>query len=232
MTISLSPASLNRPPVSPEAYCGVYTYLTLPSSVFGDKYQLSTADPLFLQSHNLVALRALSGETDLEAPDWAIPSWGSNWLFEIATPTGGKSRSDDWNITIPLHLRYLQPSESGYRTSSIPWPVVFWACTADEETEMSGNPFDRINLGWDRLFGPQTTFHQLHPSGGKAGRLVEELRVPVLRLNENEGVIRTKAIELGTVAVVTLGLLWVLWKLGLVVRSGGERRKDKAKKEQ
>lgn len=98
---------------------------------------------------------------------------------------------------------------------------------------MSGNPFDRVNLGWDSLFGPQTTFYQLHPSGAEAGRLVEELRVPVLRLNENKGIFRTKAIELGTVAVVTLGLLWVLWKLGLVVRSRGEvRRKDEGKKEQ
>lgn len=232
MTISLSGSSLNPPPAPQEASCGIYTYLTLPSSVFGDKYQLSTADPLFLQSHNLVALRAVSGATDLEAPDWVVPSWGSNLLFELAAPAG-TDLPDHWNITIPLHLRYLRPSESGYRSSAIPWPVVFWACTAAEDTDMSGNPFDRVNLGWESLFGPQTTFYQLHPSGAKTARLVEELRVPVLRLKEDDSIFQTKVIELGTVAVITLGLVWVLWKLGLVVRSRGEGRQiDKEKKEE
>lgn len=100
---------------------------------------------------------------------------------------------------------------------------------------MSGNPFDRVNLGWESLFNPQTTFYQLHPAAGRGDTLVEKLRVPVLRLDENEGIIfQKRTVELGTVVIVTLGLLWVLWKLGMVVREGtseGRERKNRAKKD-
>ncbi|KAL3474537.1 PIG-X [Aspergillus californicus] len=232
MTISMARSALEQTPGRPDAACALHTYLTLPASVFGDKYQLSTTDPLFLKSNNLVALRAVAGETDLEAPDWFVLRWGSNWLLELASPTESDPASDEWNVTIPLHLRYLNPSESGYRTASIPWPVVFWACTAEEGTKMSMNPFDRVNLGWDGLFGPRTMFYQLHPSPSQEGTLVEQLDVPVLALKE-DGVFGSRTIELGTVAVITLGFLWVLWKLGLVARSSGinpQRKIDKRDK--
>ncbi|KAL5360364.1 PIG-X [Aspergillus floccosus] len=220
MTISLSRASLNTPPAPPDATCALHAYLTLPSTVFGDKYQLSTTDSLFLDSHHLAALRAVAGETDLEAPDWMVPRWGSNWLLELATPQEPELETDTWNVTIPLHLRYLKPSESGYRSASIPWPVVFWACSAEDGTKMGVNPFDRVNLGWEGLFGVRTMFYQLHPSTGSRedARLVEEIEVPVLRLTR-EGLFQTKNIELGTVAIIGLGLLWVLWKLGLAALS-------------
>ncbi|KAI9374942.1 PIG-X-domain-containing protein [Aspergillus egyptiacus] len=225
MTISMARSALTQPAARPDAGCALHAYLTLPSSVFGDKYQLSTTDPLFLKSHNLVALRAVSGETDLEAPDWSVSRWGSTWLLELATPPESDPKStDDWNVTIPLHLRYLPPSESGYRSASIPWPIVFWACTAEDGTKMSMNPFDRVNLGWEGLFGPKTMFYQLNPaSSNKESLLVEELEVPVLALNEKEGIFKSRVIELGTVAVIVLGFLWVLAKLGLVARSSGIR---------
>ncbi|PKY07250.1 PIG-X-domain-containing protein [Aspergillus campestris IBT 28561] len=217
MTITLPQASLHRPPAPPDATCALHTYLTLPSTIFGDKYQLSTTDPLFLSSHNLAALRAVAGETDLEAPDWSVSRWGSTWLLELATPD---PTSEEWNVTVPLHLRYLKPSESGIRSAAVPWPVVFWACTAEDGTKMGVNPFDRANLGWDGLFGPRTMFYQLHPAPQPGAPLVEELEVPVLRL-ENEGLFQGKVIELATVAVISLGFVWVLWKLGLVVRGSG-----------
>jgi hypothetical protein len=226
-------ASLKRPPAPPDATCALHTYLTLPSWIFGDKYQLSTTDPLFLSSHNLAALRAVAGETDLEAPDWFVSRWGSNWLLEIATPLHPDTNPEEWNATIPLHLRYLPPSDSGYRSAAVPWPIVFWACTAEDGTKMGVNPFDRVNLGWEGLFGPRTMFYQLHPAPPEGkDRLVEELEVPVLRLREDGGFFRSRTIELGTVVVVGLGLLWVLWKLGLVAWTAGtgsrsQKRKDK-----
>ncbi|KAA8647635.1 hypothetical protein EYZ11_003232 [Aspergillus tanneri] len=240
MTISIPRTSLEPPPAPLDATCALHTYLTLPSTIFGDKYQLDTTDPLFLDSHHLKALRAVAGETDLEAPDWFVSHWGSNWLLELAIPDTGDRNTDDWNVTIPLHLRYLRPSESGYRSASIPWPVVFWACTAEEGTKMGRNPFDRVNLGWEGLFGPRTMFYQLHPShkdGPSSRRLVEDLEIPVLRLKEGSGIFQSKSIELGTVVVIVLGLLWVLWKLGVVARSSGtgsqvRRHSDKQKKSQ
>ncbi|RDH35167.1 PIG-X [Aspergillus welwitschiae] len=229
MTISLSPAALEYPAAPEDTTCALHAYLTLPSYIFGDKYQLSTDDPLFLESHHLVALRAVSGATDLEAPDWFVPHWGSNWLLELATPSAGQV-PEEWNVTVPLHLRYLRPSESGYRSAGVPWPVVFWACTAEEGTKMGTNPFDRVNLGWDGMFGPRTMFYQVHPSGEKT-RHVEDLNVPVLRLEER-GFFSSKTVELGTMAAIVLGLLWVLWKLGSVARSSGQKKSDKEKKSQ
>ncbi|RAL10005.1 uncharacterized protein BO97DRAFT_456956, partial [Aspergillus homomorphus CBS 101889] len=228
MAVSMSPAALQRPPASPDATCTLHTYLTLPSYIFGDKYQLGTDDRLFLESHHLVKLQSVTGETDLEAPDWSVSRWGSNWLFEVATPPADRS-PEHWNVTIPLHLRYLHPSESGYRSAAVPWPVVFWACTASEEARMQFNPFDRVDLGWEGLFGPQTVFYQVHPAA-EQGRLVEEVNVPVLKAN---GIFSSKTIELGTVVAIVLGSLWVLWKLGTVVwGSGPQKRAENQKKSQ
>lgn len=86
---------------------------------------------------------------------------------------------------------------------------------------MGVNPFDRTNLGWDGLFGPRTVFYQLQPT---SGRLVEDIEVPVLRL-EDEGLFRAKNIELGTCVVITLGFFWVLWRLARVAWSPGTRSK-------
>lgn len=217
MSISIAQSALERPPAPNDATCALHTYLTLPSAVFGDQYQLATTDPLFLQSHNLAGLRALSGETDLEAPDWVVGKWGSTWLLEIATPSEAvKDPAFNWTATIPLHLRYLEPSESGYRSAHVPWPVVFWACEEEDNTARGLNPFERTNLGYDGLFGPRTIFYQLHP---RSEHLVEHLEVPVLELQD--GLFQAHNIELITCVVISLGFLWVLWRLIRVAWSSG-----------
>lgn len=219
MSISIPHSTLQPPPAPKDFTCALHTYLTLPSSVFIDQYQVGTDDPLFLQEHNLVAVRAFSGETDLEAPDWAIDRWGSTWLLELATPSADSADSaSNWTSTIPMHLRYLNPSESGYRSAAVPWPVVFWACSTEEEGEMGKNPFDRTNLGYDGLFGPRTIFYQLHPA---SQHLVEELDVPVLKLKDGEGLFQARNIELGTSVVIVLGFLWIIWRLARVVWATG-----------
>ncbi|KAJ9642854.1 protease B nonderepressible form [Coniosporium tulheliwenetii] len=186
-------------PLTPpsKARCSLHTYLTLPSALFIDKYAFS--DALTLQSLNLAALRTVYGETDLEAPDWVIPRFGSAALFELATlspaspsPAENTAAEDNgsWTVEIPLHLRYLPPTAGGYTDLAVPWPVVFWACTANEGTRMAVNPFDRVNLGYDGLFGDRTMFYHVPPSpsgngteGGRS-RLVETLQVPVLDLKQ------------------------------------------------
>ena len=205
--------------ISPPAEtCALHSYLTLPSTLFPDKYQLSA--PLFLASKNLRSVRSISGETDLEAPNWAIDRWGSAMLVELAPPVAS-SKEASWHADVPLHLRYLAPSNGGEAYLDVPWPVVFWACSAEEGTKMSTNPFDRVNLGYDGLFGPRTMFYHFHPNGtgdGIRGRLVEILEVPTL---DPKG---TTWLESGTVFIVLLGFLWVTWKLGLVaIRQEGVR---------
>jgi hypothetical protein len=202
----------SRPPAPEHATCALHTYLTLPSFLFVDKYQLS--DPLFLASKNLTGIRALIGETDLEAPDWVIDSWGSNLLIELAEPA-----TDDYSAEVPLHLRYLRPTQGtgGLTDVAVPWPIVFWACTAEEGSKMGANPFDRVNLGYDGLFGPKTMFYHISPVKGTKNALVEKIQVPVMDL----GAMGATSIEWGTMAIILAGFGWITWKLFSVWRISG-----------
>jgi hypothetical protein len=186
----------------------LHTHLTLPSYLFIDKYQFT--DPLFLASKNLKNLRSIAGATDLEAPDWVIQEWGSAALFELAHPSSTAEKTKQWNVSIPLHVRYLPASASSHTRLPLPWPVVFWACRADEGAKMAANPFDRVNLGYEALFGPKTRFMHVEPAV-KGGELVEWIDVPVLDLRS------TGWVEMGTVGTVIvafLGLCWVLFGRG------------------
>ncbi|KAF2115062.1 PIG-X [Lophiotrema nucula] len=215
---------------APDPTCKLHTHLTLPSYLFIDKYQFN--DPLFLASKNLVSLRSLSGATDLEAPDWVVPQWGSAALFELAVPSFSPNEdepkpSGDWNVSIPMHLRYLPAQQSSHTSVPVPWPVVFWACRAEEGAKMAVNPFDRIHLGYEGLFGLKTRFMHVPPAqvGNGTGRLVEWIDVPVLDLRKTGWV---EAGTVGTVIVAFLGLCWVLFG-GL---GGSKKGKESEKKTQ
>ena len=205
--------TLPNPLDSPAPDCALHTYVTLPSFLFVDKYQLSSTN--FLASNNLRSVRSLTGETDLEAPGWTISKWGSAFLLELSIPRNAISKGAEGtcHADLPLHLRYLpifkessSASSTGQRNVSVPWPSVFWACPSDEGTKMNTNPFDRVNLGYDSLFGPRTIFHHLQPSLN-ADLLVEELTVPVLGLSG------AKWVEVGTVSCVLVGFVWVCRQL-------------------
>jgi len=78
---------------------------------------------------------------------------------------------------------------------------------------MAASPFDRVNLGYEGLFGPKTMFYHVPPANSSSGgRLVEEIQVPVLDLDQ------AWYVEWGTVVAVALGTLWVCWKLFGIVR--------------
>ncbi|KAF2858182.1 PIG-X-domain-containing protein [Piedraia hortae CBS 480.64] len=174
--------------------CPLYTYLTLPTFLFLDQYSFS--DPLVLSSQGLDSLINLKGETNLEAPDWAVQnSWGSAALFKLNPQSN--------HITIKTHLRYLQAnstdSESGYKTIDIPWPIVFYSCPANGSLE---NPFDRVNLGYDGILGDGVFYH-LTPEGTE---LVERVRVPVLEDKPWVGIVTFLLVLVGF-AIVVLPLL-------------------------
>lgn len=228
-----SASSLIEPHPKPEgSVCALQTYLTLPSHIFADKYAFLSNDPLFRTTHHLGHLRSISGETDLEAPDYVVEKWGSSLLLEIQTPqtptntshhhnnsanqvSGGPGADASWDATIPLHLRYLAPQPHGTSTIQIPWPVLFWACTADDGTKFPVNPFDRTQLGYDGLFGPRTMFYHLDPAplphynNNNNGTLAERIVVPVL----DTEIASPRTVEYLTIAAITLGFLWVLFKL-------------------
>lgn len=72
---------------------------------------------------------------------------------------------------------------------------------------MSVNPFDRVNLGYDGLFGPRTIFHHLQPDIAEGSMLTEDVEVPVLDLEH------VTWIESGTVAAVLIAVVWIIVKL-------------------
>ncbi len=90
---------------------------------------------------------------------------------------------------------------------------------------MNTNPFDRVNLGYDGLFGPRTMFYHLQPASG-GEYLLEEFKVPVLDLEGS----KTNWVRSATVMMIVLGFLWVCLKLLTVIRGssgriGGRRKK-------
>ena len=239
-----------RPPLDEDlADCALHAYLTLPRALFADRYQLD--DPLFLASKNLTALRWASQPVDLESPDYVMKLWGSSVLLELRPPAPADEKAGrrndgaveaEWTAEVPLHLRYQAPAAGGYRDLEVPYPAVFWACTAEEGTLFPNSPFDRTNLGYDGLFGPRTMFWHLRPepndasaSSGAAGDtaaaprplLLNTVRVPVLDLD------RSAWVRPGTAAVVLLGFAWVAWRLlSVYLRSGyGSGRQTGARQE-
>jgi len=220
LRLTINADNLDPPPLG---NCALHSYLALPSTLFPDKYQLSS--PLFLESKGLKALHSVSGETDLEAPVWAVDKWGSAMLIELSAPQEGQEMFAD----IPLHLRYYGPSDTGISEAEIPWPVTFWACTAEEGTKMTVNPFDRVNLGYESLFGPKTMFYHLKPAlplKGNSSRYVEPLSIPVLRT------VTASYIEPGTILVILLGFGWVLWKLSLATFNQTRKKQANEKRSQ
>ena len=209
-----SPSALRWPDSRPEgSSCALQSYIVLPSYVFADEYAFMSGDPLFAKSHNIQTTHSISGETDLEAPDYVVKRWGSTLLVEPAAPsinTTTAIQSDSWDVAIPLHLRYLSPSPRGQSLADVPWPTVYWACTAEEGTKFPVNPFDRVNLGFESLYGPRTMFYHLQPAPGSSGsRLVETLTVPVYDSNK----VSPSTIELVTMLVIAAGFFWVVAQL-------------------
>ncbi|KAK4123282.1 PIG-X-domain-containing protein [Parathielavia appendiculata] len=218
--------------------CVPYAYLTLPRTIFADRYQLS--DLLFLASKNLTALRYMTQPVDLEAPEYVMAQWGSSVLLELSPPPPStssqpekKNEREEWTAEIPLHLRYLAPAEGGYSAISVPYPAVFWACVPEHGgVEFPPNPFEKVKLGYDGLFEDGTVFWHVEPRPvGGGTSLVNVVRVPVLDLE------KARWVNAGTAVAVLGGFAWVVWKLvGLYMYGGdgveGEGEKAREKKRQ
>ncbi|KAH8673936.1 PIG-X [Xylariales sp. PMI_506] len=209
-TLKLSIDS-NKPPIMDET-CSLYAYFTLPRTIFADRYQLE--DPLFLTSKNLTALRYISEPVDLEAPDYVMKIWGSALLLELELPSS--DQAEPFTAEVPLHLRYQAPRAGGTQDFQVPYPALFWACDAEEGALFSGSPFDRVDLGYDGLFGPETLFWHLDPIPQSEGSpLVLTDAVPVLDLG------KSSSISLITGVTVLAGFVWVVWKLLAVYLRAG-----------
>lgn len=201
-----------------EEQCTLHAYLTLPRTIFADRYQL--ADGLFMASKNLTKLRYASQPVDLEMPEYKTPQWGSTVLLDLAPPTNSDS---PWTAEVPLHLRYMPPTPGGLSHTEVPYPAVFWTCKANEDTPFTDNPFDRANVGYDSLFGPHAVYWHVQPlPNAEDNRLVTTLRVPVLAVEKSSWV------ETGTTLTILLGFGWVLISLFFAARRSGNEKKAQA----
>lgn len=113
---------------------------------------------------------------------------------------------------------------------------------------MGTNPFDRVGLGYEGLFGPRTMFYHLVPNASEAS-VANEVSITseapvgtegaadgeVVRDSEGLGqratlverlqvpvldLSGTRWVEAGTVAAVVMGFLWVAWVLARVAFAG------------
>lgn len=187
--------------------CRPYVYLTLPNTIFTDRYQL--ADDLFLASKNLTAVPYISKPVDLEAPAYTTESWGSNVLLQLSGPPQSPNTppAEVWTAEVPLHLRYSEPSSTGLRSTNVPYPVVFWACESTADIDFSTSPFDRTQLGYDGRFKPSTVFWHVEPQPKVGNRIINSIDIPVLNQSKDS------MVALGTSVVIALGFCWVLWRI-------------------
>ncbi len=230
----------NKPPVDAGS-CKMYAYLTLPRTIFADRYQLG--DDLFLASKNLTAAPYTSLPVDLEAPEYTTSVWGSTVLLQLAPPAM-RAYPDAWTAEVPLHLRYLKPSKTGIEDIEVPFPAVFWACEPVKSVDFTKSPFDRTHLGYDDLFEDGTIFWHVYPRGHGGNRVMESrlmssISVPVLNDSASDWV------GTGTTAAISIGFAWILWTLlsGFIrsghksnaankpVSGGGARTEGKKKKQ-
>ncbi|KAK6534746.1 protease B nonderepressible form [Arthrobotrys megalospora] len=213
---------------SPADGCTLNAYFTVPQPFFVDPYQLE--DDKLMKSYGINKVKVVEGETDLEAPTWAMSKWGALVLAELDIEqylsTWEKKRSP-MEFTLPLHIRYMPTHpEKHSETATLPWPVVFWACPSEQWSKMSTNPFDRRMLGYEEYFSEETYFHHLTPKLINSTNSISSLEVPILNSVDSQ------SIEWGTMGVIVIGFLWVF---GTIVASflgfGGKKVGEHQKKE-
>ncbi|KAK6350680.1 protease B nonderepressible form [Orbilia javanica] len=213
---------------SPADGCTLNAYFTVPQPFFVDPYQLE--DEKLMRSYGINKIKVVEGETDLEAPTWAMSKWGALVLAELDVEqylsTWEKKRSP-MEFTLPLHLRYMPTHpEKLSETATLPWPMVFWACPSEQWNKMSTNPFDRRMLGYDEYFPEETYFYHLTPKLINSTHSQSSLEVPILNSVDSQ------LIEWGTMGVIVVGFLWVFGTIiGSFLRSGGKKAAEHQKKE-
>ncbi|EPS37620.1 hypothetical protein H072_8657 [Dactylellina haptotyla CBS 200.50] len=194
---------------SPAEECTLNAYFTVPQPFFVDPYQLE--DVKLMQSYGIKKVRVVEGETDLEAPAWAMTKWGALVLAELDVKEYMKRWAEDpapMEITLPLHLRYLPTHPEKWKeTATLPWPTVFWACHSEDWSKMTTNPFDRRMLGYEDYFPEQTFFYHLTPKLINTTLSQSSLEVPILNS------VDAQLIEWGTMGIIVVGFVWVFGKI-------------------
>lgn len=203
----------------PRSGCNLQAHLTLPSHTFVDPYALKPLDPSFVSTYHIQQIHSHSGHLDLEAPDYLPNSpWGSSLLITPQLPPTNHPTNQPWEVTLPLHLRYLPPSTSPTTTVTLPYPLLYYACPSSEpEHPYTTSPFDRPHLGYTALYpSHSTSYHHLTPqssdttttttSSSFLNDLSLSLQVPVYDTTSTTPL----TVEIVTLLTILAGFVWVV----------------------
>lgn len=204
--------------VSPQTKCSLFAKYTFSKSLFLDKYQLAELDKPTPSRDAVGYLYELWGETDLEAPIWAVDGYGSEALVQIYV----KNRPTDeipgtFQFELPTHSRYEVPQINSTVVGEVqPWPVVFWACQSTEgekEAYPAPGAVETVHLGYETIFPESTAFHYLTPKIDAGKILQSEFDIPVAPFSSYE------TVQLVTLVAILAGFFYLIYELVIRYKS-------------
>lgn len=137
---------INGEPPGPK--CRLFAQVDLALNLFLDQYQLDDL-PRMMPASKLVALW---GEKDLEIPEWQV-SVPSSSLFQLYDSANATYR-------LPLHTRYVLPTNSMSVDGIIGAPYLFWACQNVNSERLLEHLPPRETIGIDSVFPlDETSLH-------------------------------------------------------------------------
>ncbi|KAF1801216.1 PIG-X [Mucor lusitanicus] len=186
--------------------CQLDIVYVLPPSVFVDPYQLND-----LQEN--LGIATVFGEHDLELPLEKIKETRGSIVFlrqSHIRPT--------WQIELPLHLRYQQPSiHTDHQPITIESPYAGWTCGGD----INDSP-----QPWPPL-AHQYSLLPPHPSSDSASFIKLSNEPATLQLTVPIGKVQDASIvTYGTFGAVVLCTCWIIYSVVLSIK---KRRKTEAK---
>lgn len=177
----------------PQEQCSLFAKYTFDKSLFLDKYQLAELSKPTPSRPPVGYLYNLWGESDLEAPVWAVDGYGSEALVQIYTKNRPSTEvPGKFQFELPAHSRYEVPQLNITSVQETqPWPAVFWACQpTKEELESHPSPgsVEAVTLGYEQIFPKSTVFHFLQPLPSDDQKLISHFDIPVAPVSAYETV--------------------------------------------
>ncbi|WVQ83641.1 hypothetical protein IAT38_005783 [Cryptococcus sp. DSM 104549] len=178
--------------------------LTLPDGLFvdpdelGGKWTVGKGGPLSGEA-SLVRWGIDPPRVDVERPAYGVPPGPEerHTLSMVVRPPRSGDTTGDVLVEVPLHTRYLAPSEEGWRTVMFP-----------------GEDGSEIRAGWVceedviRLGAPAGSLPLVHP--------------PHVSITLPTGLYSHQTlVEIGTPLVIWLGWGWIAWKVLKLYRRSG-----------
>jgi len=190
-------------PFEPETKCKLRFDIDLPKQFIVDKYQLEgligrVGDTSCIKSLEL----SNNGDIDLELPDYKVEEFGSTVhlvLDERCVVTNN-------GFQLPLHLRYGAPNNSGVQKVKITAGELYWSCLVNDKARWSSIThsfhYEDGTLGKSKL-EDSIEWRYYHIQNKASSKL--EIDLPVGQITH------LKFVEIGTLLVVLMSSIYILW---------------------